>query len=183
MKVLISRSPSEWRKAEYDVDKIKDVEWSNIVGGLQVPQARGYSLYGKIPYKDAMGLVACSGEHNYGNNMAKICIPDKYNSRGEYKEGYEYLILEKAKNIRPKYQSFRSEEEEKCANIIQEIVSKQGEIARGKLRTYIKKTHGYEAKIISKSLEHLKYQRKIKIIKKQGSNSQIITKFTYQNMQ
>lgn len=88
--VMISRQPST-DGAEYDAEKISGVRWDNISGGYQKRQA-GYSLYGYIPYSEAMELVDCSGRHEGYDNHAKVFIVKPKNKKSIYWEGYQYLM-------------------------------------------------------------------------------------------
>lgn len=88
--VMISRQPST-DGTDYDAEKIIGVRWDNISGGYQKRQA-GYSLYGYIPYSEAVELVACSGRHGGYDNLAKVFIVKPKNKKSAYWEGYQYLM-------------------------------------------------------------------------------------------
>ncbi len=56
-----------------------------------------------------MELVDCSGDHNYGYNGAKICIPEGLNKNPPYKDGYDYLSGLAGKKPKSKIASNRPE--------------------------------------------------------------------------
>lgn len=91
--VIICRAPRDIEGGEYPISKIKNPHWSRISGGVH-RRCGGYSLYGYIPYEDAMEIVTCSGRHDYMGGDAKICIVASDNKTGKYKEAYKELAAQ-----------------------------------------------------------------------------------------
>ncbi len=109
MEVIIVRNPQSYTKSSpIDINKISQIRWDSVSGGVHAIQG-WYSLYGYIDYSLAMELVDCSGDHNYGYNGAKICIPEGLNKNPPYKDGYDYLSGLAGKKPKSKIASNRPE--------------------------------------------------------------------------
>ena len=89
MKIIITRHGGN--SGEIDAKKISNVKWDNISGGYKIKQS-GYSLYGYIPYDDALKLNLCSGKHENIADAAKIMIPRSLNSKAPYKKVYDHFV-------------------------------------------------------------------------------------------
>lgn len=167
-KVIVKRAPTDYEEGVVDINSIYGVDWDNVSGGVHKRQA-GYSLYGYISYSVAKEIgIACSGEHDFGDNDAKICIPASVN-KGEYKEGYKELL----KMAPPKPQSQLSQSrpagQGPCTKKILHILSESGEQERGNLRMTIKEL-GYKTTTFSNAIKSLLKQKKIIT---EGSSSSI----------
>ena len=159
---MIVRSPQKYIKlSEVEVNQIKNVRWDNVSGGYNRKQS-GYSLYGYIPYSLAEQLVDCSGKHEKGYNLAKICIPAKLNDKHPYKDGFRYLksIAENEKpRIRPK--GFPA-----CTKLVLDLLIENKQLMRKEVYEKIEKDidkQGYEKKTIRNTINNLKRQGKVKV--------------------
>ena len=171
--VIICRHPGDYETAAIDAAKISGVHWSCISGGIRKRQA-GRSLYGYIPYEDAIDLVACSGRHNFGYNDAKICITASYNKDDpKYCVAYYALVEiadEKAKcGIAAKCPVGAPS----CTKRIRQLLTNTPEISRRNLRTTLC-SEGYEAKTITEAINNLKWQKIIELDGDSRSSKQII---------
>ncbi len=151
-KVWFSRDPYSNKGNEYPAEKITGVRWDKVSGGLHKHQS-GYSLYGYIPYKDVAELLSdCSGQHDFGDNDGKICIPASPNRKPEYRDGYK-MLLEKAG---PKPSSSREHSLPPCTQRILELAP----ISRVELFKQLN-NEGYTSKRISGAITRLKNTNKI----------------------
>ena len=171
--VVISRQPSAHVGNEILIAEIEDVKWDNISGGVNKKQS-GYSLYGYIPYKLAKKYVDCSGEHDYGYNMAKICIPASANKDAKYKEGYNVLCKLAGKKPEGGIKDKRPEGGKPCTKRILMILDEQEFIYRGELRIKLK-DEGYKVNI-GGAINRLRDQSKIITEGSPQSPKQIIRK-------
>lgn len=166
---------------EIEADLISSPEWNDTSGGYR-KKSGAYTLFGYIDYKDAIGLVDCSGEHNFGNNSAKVCISYSLNREKKYQEGYQYL-MEHASNQKPesKISCNRPDGWGPCTKHILYILEKQGDITRRELREMIGCDDstgkvGYQLFTIRQALKRLEKRNRIKISKNSNYNKQIISK-------
>jgi len=163
MDVIIQRTPRSSIKCNtVDIEELQDFEWSYQSGGYQESTADPY-LYAKILYTRAMELVDCSGEHNFGDNLAKVLIPKGKNKK-EYKEGYN----ECANRAGEKPASYVSKTRPKgyppCTKYILEILEKQPDKQMQRLELRKEVIGEYpEEKYPEKT-----YYSAIKALKKQG---------------
>ena len=169
--VRIVRQPKEYGRAkigEISVNEIDYPHWSYISGGYG---ARfGFSsIYGYIPYSKAMGLVDCSGNHNYGYNNVKVCIPASLNKEGNFKEGYDYLVKH-ASGVKgmSSISCNRPEGWKPCTKTILGILAEQkdSKMVRQELRNKIGRKYradgiGFENKTICGAIKNLYKQGKI----------------------
>ncbi len=117
LKVIIRRDKGSIYGAEYSVNKIAGVKWDRISGGVNKSHS-DYYLYGYIPYSDAAELLAdCSGQHDFGDNDAKIYISSANGKNPEYREGYKMLLEEAG----PKPSSSRKSSLPPCTKRILEL--------------------------------------------------------------
>ena len=161
MKVLVCRSLGDYLFDEVDADQIEGVHWDDESGGIHKTSG-GHALYGYLPYAVVEELnVKCSGEHNWGNNGAKICIPASAN-KNEYKEGYQYLVKHAEEKPKSKISESRPEGWGPCTKTILSILSEEENFAceRGELRKRIKNI-GYEVKTFRGAIKSLLKQNKI----------------------
>ena len=169
--VIICRGISNYRCAEYDADKISNVHWDNISGGVNRRQA-GYSLYGYIPYEDAAELIDCSGRHNYGYNDAKVCIRASDNKSERYQDGYKLLVNQAG--TKPS-SSTRPSGAQPCTKRILSLLDEVGEITRSELREKLM-DEGYNDTTIRNAIKRLENQWKIKMDGPSQSPRQKISK-------
>jgi hypothetical protein len=73
MKVKIRRQWNDWRIAEIDCEKIRNVHWDRFSGGVNVP-APQYFIHAYIWCDDYEGELAHSCQHGKGPHHIKICI-------------------------------------------------------------------------------------------------------------
>lgn len=182
MRVRITRELNSYiRVGEIDATMIHNLRWDNVSGGEKL-RSGGYALYGNIDYSIAKELVDCSGEHDYGYNTAKICIPFSLNSAEEYQEGYQYLV-ENALNEKPK--SIISKNRPKgwkpCTKHILDVLEQYGEMTRKELREMIRSDYysdkkGYELSTIRQALKNLQKTNRIVISSDTNYDKQIISK-------
>ena len=92
-KVIIGRQPTDYNQSAISIEKIADVHWDYVSGGV-IAKSGYYCLYGYIDYSLAKSLVSYSGRHDFGNNVARICIPKSVNSAPPYLEGYLELLAQ-----------------------------------------------------------------------------------------
>lgn len=171
--VLICRSPGAYNCAVFDAAKIQGIHWGCVSGGFQRIQ-NGWSLYGYIPYEDAMDLGLCSGRHNFGYNDAKICITATGNKDNpEYRVAYYGLVEmadEKAKwGIAAKCPTGAPS----CTKRIRQLLADTPEISRCNLRTTLC-GEGYDGKTITEAINNLKWQKILELDGDSRSPKQII---------
>ena len=171
--VVISRHPSAHTSSEILISEIEGIKWDNLSGGVNKKQS-GYSLYGYIPYELAKKYVDCSGNHDYGYNMAKICIPESLNKDAKYIDGYNILCKLAGKKPDGVIKSKRPKGGKPCTKRILMILDEQEFIYRGELRTRLK-DEGYKV-IVRNALYSLRKQSKIKTEGSPYSPKQIIRK-------
>ncbi len=160
-KILITRDHYEDEYAEIDDALISKLHWDHVSGGIS-RSANFYSLYGYIPYSKAMEILAssCSGQHDFGWNSAKICIPKIINSKEPYLQTYQKL--KEIAGPQPKSISAlrHPEGQPPCTRKIMEILSGVPFIIRKDLKTELKKC-GFHPDTIRNSLNRLKKQNRI----------------------
>ena len=172
-KVLICRQPGDWRGGAYEAGKIKGVKWDCVSGGVFKRQ-NGWSLYGYIPYEDAMELVACSGVHNYGYNPAKICITASGNKDDpQYRAAYYGLVEKADERGKCGLAEHCPPGKPMCTKRIREIMYDVGVISRGELKkTLIEE--GYDKTIVAESIKNLHCQSILEFEGDSRSSKQII---------
>lgn len=170
--VVIKRQPSDGFSSEILISEIEGVKWDNISGGVNKKQS-GYSLYGYISYNLAKKLVKCSGMHDFGNNMAKICIPESAN-RGKYRKGYKELCERAGEKPGGIIKGKRPKGGKPCTKRILMILDEQDFIYRGELRSKLK-AEGYKVNI-GGAIYELRKQLKIITEGSPQSPKQIIRK-------
>jgi hypothetical protein len=69
----IRRMGNDWRIAEVDYEKIRNIHWDRLSGGVNVP-APQYFIHGYIWRDDYEGELAHSCQHGKGPHYIKICI-------------------------------------------------------------------------------------------------------------
>lgn len=170
--VIICRSPGDWKRGVYEADKICDVNWGRVSGGIQKLQ-NGWSIYGNIPYEDAEEIVACSGRHSFAT-IARICVTASGNKDNpQYKAAY-YSLVEKADEKRgwgiasgcPKGKPI-------CTKRIREIMSEVKQITRGELKEKLD-SEGYARETINESIKNLHWQEILEFEGDSRSHKQII---------
>lgn len=132
------------------VSDIRNVHWSWISGGCNVPQ-KGYSLYGYIDYSLAMEKVACSGTHeHYGNDAkVKIIIAPKGD---ECYEGYKYLLSMVGPKPKSNYNPLKLSP---CTKMIQKVLKEHnGQMLRKELREVLVEM-GYKLERYRSALKNL----------------------------
>lgn len=157
LKVFICRNPGDYQGGEISIDEISDVRWDNISGGINKKQA-GFSLYGYIDYRLAAKLVACSGAHDYGDNVAKICIPGTNSKNPDHKEGYK--ILSKRAGEKPKSNRSKPSGLPPCSKRILQILDQVESITRKELRNQLIE-EGYHGNTIRNIINYLKRGNRI----------------------
>ena len=170
--VVISRAPSDYISSEVPISEIEGVMWDNISGGVKNRQS-GYSLYGYISYKLAAETVKCSGRHDFGDNSAKICIPEAKNREAKYQKGY--CELRKLAGEKPigTIKTNRPEGGPPCTKRILLELEKRGEISRGELRNNLT-NEGYQVMTIRNAINSLRKRSKIEVNGSPNSPHQII---------
>ena len=87
-KVKIRRQPQSHKMDEVHENCISNAHWDNVCGGLQMRVAT-VSVYGYMDYHELTKTeVANSGSHDWGYNLAKICM-NKSDNMGKGNEAYE----------------------------------------------------------------------------------------------
>jgi hypothetical protein len=72
-KVRVRRMWNDWRVAEVDYEKIRNIHWDRFSGGVSIP-APQYFIHGYIWCDDYEGELAHSCRHGKGPHHIKICI-------------------------------------------------------------------------------------------------------------
>lgn len=154
MKIMITRHGGNCE--EYDAEKIRDIKWDNVSGGYRKKQS-GYSLYGYIPYDDAVKMGLSSGNHEKFNNDAKIMIPADLNSKAPYKKVYDHIV-----SLAGEKPLIRKPGQLPCTKRAIDILckSKKRSLARSKLREVLL-TEGYKPNTIMHALKRLGKEGKI----------------------
>ena len=77
--VTVRRHPNDWQTAEYELSKIRRLEWSSVSGGIR--SATPYSMIMGYVWCDAMasGELAHSCRHGPPPHEIKVCLIKKYN--------------------------------------------------------------------------------------------------------
>lgn len=171
--VCICRSPGDYEGGPYPAEKIKNIHWGCVSGGVYKRQ-NGLSLYGYAPYEEVMDIVACSGCHDFGYNDMKICVTATGNKDNPKYQAAYYALAEKA------------DERSKCgiaANCpegapagtkrIREIMNVRKELTRRELRNILLE-EGYGSETIRKSIKNLYYQGILEVQGSWQSSAQII---------
>jgi hypothetical protein len=72
--VEVRRSWNDWRSADYYLNDVEDLHWSNISGGVQAV-APQFFVHGRV-WCDGMlnGELAHSCQHGHGPHRIKVCI-------------------------------------------------------------------------------------------------------------
>lgn len=159
LKVVISRTPYDDESGEISIEKIWDVKWDSISGGVNRKQT-GYSLYGYIDYALAAEKVKCSGKHNFGKNSAKICISKSKNRSAEYREGYSVLCKEAGEKPKSDISKYRPAGLPPCTKRILQKLEPMGYIMRKDLREILQ-LEGYQKTTIRNAIKNLERQSKI----------------------
>ena len=174
MEVIIVRNPQSYTKSSpIDINKISQIRWDSVSGGVHAIQG-WYSLYGYIDYSLAMELVDCSGDHDYGYNGAKICIPEGLNKNPPYKDGYDYLSGLAGKKPKSKIASNRPEGFPPCTKYILEQLRKQNKMPRLPLRKKVVDEAGYQPITWCSAIKRLQWQGKIIVVGEHYTNQMII---------
>lgn len=84
--VTVVRHPGDWRTADYLLENISDLHWSNASGGVQKNLNRVY-LCGYV-WCDEMeeGELAHSCLHGEGPHQIKVVVQKNHNSKTTYKK-------------------------------------------------------------------------------------------------
>ena len=171
--VRICRQIDSYVCAEYPAERIQNVKWDNISGGVNKKQA-GYSLYGYIPYKEAAKLIDCSGQHDFGYNDAKVCIRAIDNKDPSYKKGYNYLM--KCAGTKP-YSNYNAAGLPPCTKRILLILDEKEEITRLELREKLQ-NEGYNNDLVCGAIKRLEKSQRITISDARNPQKRIIRKFS-----
>ena len=171
--IFISRNPKYKISVEYPVDKIDNIHWRNASGEIVARQA-GFSLYGYIPYEDAMELDLNSGRHNFGSNSTLICICTSTNTKEPYLSVYKTLC--KCAGAKPMSQiaANRPKCAPPCTKKICELLSEQEYMPRKDLRYELLQI-GYAITTIRSALRRLERNQKITIEKVANTDNQKIS--------
>ncbi|MCF2554373.1 hypothetical protein [Faecalicatena contorta] len=170
-KVFICRSPSDYEGGEIEVSEISGVFWDTVSGGVHKKNG-SYSLYGYIDYGLAKKLVKCSGQHDFGWNQAKICIPKGKNNTPKYKSGYEILMNQAGEKPQSIISQNRPKGAAPCTKAILSILDKS-DLNRGELREILLNM-GYHGNTILNAIRSLTKQGKIITIGSSYSKYQIL---------
>lgn len=156
LKVIITRASGDYQTGCVSVEEIYDVKWDNVSGGVK-KHSGSYSLYGYIPYKTAIDCgIKCSGRHDRGDNVAKVCIPKSLNQSAEYREGYRYLLDDAGDKPKSPISMNRPAGQPPCTKKILMLLSH----TRGDLRTSLY-SDGYRTTTIRNAIRSLTAQGKI----------------------
>ncbi len=78
--VKIRRQPQSYKSADVSEGALSDPCWDNVCGGLQI-RVSTVSIYAYMDYHALKEIgIACSGEHDWGYNKAKVCMNKKDNT-------------------------------------------------------------------------------------------------------
>src|SRR5256885_16255855 len=77
-KVKVQRMWNDWRVAEIDYERIRNIQWDRLSGGINVP-APQYFIHAYIWCDDYEGELAHSCQHGKGQHNIKICITKTIN--------------------------------------------------------------------------------------------------------
>ena len=155
--VIIYRHSGDYQGSEYAADKIKNVHWGRVSGGVKKAQ-NGFSLYGYIPYSDAMDIVACSDRHDYGYNDAKICITATTNKDNpKYRAAYYGLVEKADEKASCGIAAHCPNGQPSCTKKIREILYQKGKIYRCDLKAELIQI-GYRADTIQEAINNLHFQ-------------------------
>lgn len=171
--VLICRHPGDYEGGPFPADKISNVHWGCVSGGVNRRQ-NGFSLYGYAPYEDVMDIVACSGRHNFGYNDMKICITAANNKDNpKYRAAY-YSLVEKAdEKSRCGIAGKCPPGAPSCTKRIREIMAEKKTTTRRELRNSLL-DEGYKTETIRDAIKNLRYQEFLEAEGDWRSPSQII---------
>lgn len=155
--VYISRHPGDYTGGEYDASKINRVHWGRTSGGVHKLQSE-YSLYGYVPYADAMDIVACSGRHDFGYNDMKICIVGVNNKdNAKYRAGYYHLVEQADERAGCGVAANCPKGAPICTKRIREILNQRKKLYRRELRSILCE-EGYGVVTIRESIKNLCHQ-------------------------
>ena len=97
MKVVrVRRHWNDWRVAEVDYEKIRNIHWDRLPGGVSAP-APQYFIHAYIWCDDYEGESAHSCQHGKGPDYIKICIAKTDN------EPTVFAKIEKKAGSKPRY--------------------------------------------------------------------------------
>ena len=164
--VVIRRDPNSPHESECNIDLIDGLHWDCISGGSGIRHGF-YCLYGYIPYELAAEQVACSGTHNLGYNVAKVCIPESVNLQEKYRDAYQLLL-----NLAPaKPESIISERRPvgypPCTKMILQILRENKTMHRGDLRQNLLAV-GYHHSTIRNAISYLEKTNRIRVERNSG---------------
>ena len=159
--VIICRQPGDTlNKAPYYSAWIEGIHWDNVSGGVHKRQS-GYSLYGYIPYSHAKELVSCSGEHDYRDNMAKICICASDNKEEPYLSEYKDIVQDAGPKPASDIAINRPEGEPPCTRKICALLNGKEYMLRKELCSELLEI-GYAQKTIRSALKRLQRENRIR---------------------
>lgn len=167
--VIICRSPGDLEGGPYEASRIENVHWGRCSGGVNRIQS-GWSLYGYIPYEDAEKVVACSGRHNFGYNVSKICITASDNTD---RPAYYRLVEQADERGGCGIASDCPKGAPSATRRIRQIVGEKGEISRGELKSFML-AEGYRKEVIPLAIKNLHLQNVLSLIGDSRSPKQII---------
>ena len=171
-KVIICRQPDHYKKSEISIDKITNLRWDFVSGGVHAKFGY-YCLCGYIDYNLAVSLVKCSGHHRFGNNVAKIFIPFGINNIAPYKSGYIYLAEMAGEKPPSIISQNRPLGAPPCTKAILNEVEKRQEISRGEMRNILLKM-GYKPTTILSAFRSLTKNKNLLFIGSPNSKNQLI---------
>jgi len=97
--VFIRRQWNDYRIASVKFDKIRDLHWSDISGGVQAPMPQ-FFVCGYVWCNEVEGDIAHSCEHGEGPHSIKVCVIKKDNTPKIFNELFEIV------GPKPKYEKW-----------------------------------------------------------------------------
>ena len=172
LKVYICRAPDDFIGGEIEISEISGLKWDQISAEVNKRQS-GYSLYGYINYGMAKQLVKCSGMHDFGDNSAKICIPESNNKDEKYGEGYRILKRKVGRKPTGSIKENRPVNGMPCTRRILKEIDKEGFVTRKALRDKLHE-EAYRIKTVCNGINYLRRNNKVCVEGSPNSPKQLI---------
>jgi len=73
LKVKIRRQWNDWRIAEIDFSKLRNIRWDRFSGGVDAPCPQ-YFIHAYVWCDEYQGEIAHSCQHGVGPHSIKVCV-------------------------------------------------------------------------------------------------------------